>query len=352
MTLEFEAEGVESTTFRDGEHPLELFIQGDTEMREEVILNHPDVVGFIYLNEDVITKAYLPKKMINFKTNTKVIVAVSGDSEEYTPFSVQVKALLSDSLHLTDFNNFTDGTAIIPIGKHLKDNAADLPDLPNEFSTAVKINKLRIIAFPLIIPLIKGLNILEGDIGEDEVYDKLGKAHDIYADWAYLHSKKYVMGKDFFVGDKKCPIPERTCDNISYSQEIPFKVLFKSKKESDPYNLAKMEVAKFILQNKPAVTESETSKIPDEVDILEENKTIVTTSTTASSINTKNDRIQAFLAILFSKPLYDRKDNVVSLIPAILTDEIKEIITSTSSTSEQARELSDSIEALADDISS
>ena len=42
MSLEFEPEGVELTTFRDGEHPLELFIQGDTEMREEVILNHPD----------------------------------------------------------------------------------------------------------------------------------------------------------------------------------------------------------------------------------------------------------------------------------------------------------------------
>ena len=63
-------------------------------------------------------------------------------------------------------------------------------------------------------------------------------------------------------------------------------MLFKSKKESDPYNLAKIEVAKFILQNKPAVTESETSKILVEVDILEENKTTVTTSTTASSTNT------------------------------------------------------------------
>ena len=172
-------------------------------MREEVILNHPDVVGFIYLNKDIITKAFLPKKMINFKTNTKIMVAVGGDSEEYTPFSVQVKALLSNSLHLTDFNNFTDGSAIVPIGKHLKDNAADLPGLPNKFSTAVKINKLCIIAFPLVIPIIKGLNIPEGDIGEDEVYGKLGKAHDIYADWAYLHSKKYVMEKDFFVGDRR-----------------------------------------------------------------------------------------------------------------------------------------------------
>ena len=60
-------------------------------------LNHPDVLGFVYLNDDVITKSFLPKKVVNFKTKSKVVVAVSGDTKEYTPFCVDGNRLFSDS---------------------------------------------------------------------------------------------------------------------------------------------------------------------------------------------------------------------------------------------------------------
>ena len=66
-------------------------------MRGEIILNHPDVIGFIYLNDDVITEAFLLKKMVNSKTNSKVFISVSGYTED-----LHVKVLLGDSLHLTD----------------------------------------------------------------------------------------------------------------------------------------------------------------------------------------------------------------------------------------------------------
>ena len=146
------------------------------------------------------------------------------------------------------------------------------------------------------------------------------------------------------------------CDNYGYCEEIRFKTLFKSKKESPAFNLAKSEVQKFILQNKPVEEESLKDMIPEEVNISEvrtvatNDKTIVTNSTEGSS-STKNEKLQAFFSILFAKPFFDRKNELVSLIPSIITDEIKEIITSSSSTSEQARELSDSIEVLADDVS-
>ena len=120
MTLEFESDDKEEPTYRVGENPLELFIEGDTEMRGEIILNHPDVIGFIYLNDDVITKAFLPKKMVNFKSNTKVIIAVSGDTEDFNAISVHNKALFGDSLHLTDFKNFTVESATISVGKLTK----------------------------------------------------------------------------------------------------------------------------------------------------------------------------------------------------------------------------------------
>ena len=61
-----------------------------------MILNYSDVMGFLYLNKDIITKAFLPKKVVNFEASTqaskKVIVAVSGNIEKYTPFYVPEKS--------------------------------------------------------------------------------------------------------------------------------------------------------------------------------------------------------------------------------------------------------------------
>ena len=33
-------------------------------------------------------KAFFPKKVVNFKTKSKVVAAVSGNTEEYTSFRV------------------------------------------------------------------------------------------------------------------------------------------------------------------------------------------------------------------------------------------------------------------------
>ena len=91
-----------------------------------------------------------------------------------------------------------------------------------------KINKLRIIAFLLSIPIFKGLGIPERDIWDDEGYNELSKVRDIYS-WAYLYSKEYVMNETFFLGDKRLPKPEKTCNNFYFIKEIPSKVLFKLK---------------------------------------------------------------------------------------------------------------------------
>ena len=98
----------------------------------------------------------------------------------------------------TDFNNFIVGSVIIPAGTHLKDNANDLPNLPNEFSPSTNVQKLQIIAFPLIILLLKGYDIPEGEIDDNDIYNKFGKAHKKYADWAFLHSKKYILDEEIF----------------------------------------------------------------------------------------------------------------------------------------------------------
>ena len=53
----------------------------------------------------------------------------------------------------------------------------------------------------------------------------------------------------------------------------------------------------------------------------------------------------------FARPYYDRNGELSSLLPADITDEAMELLSSSSSTSEQARTFSNGIEVLADDIS-
>ena len=58
------------------------------------------------MNKDIVTKAFLPKKIVNFKSTQEhkrnVILAVSGDTEDYTPLLVAESDLFCDTLHLTD----------------------------------------------------------------------------------------------------------------------------------------------------------------------------------------------------------------------------------------------------------
>ena len=162
-----------------------------------------------------------------------------------------------------------------------------------------------------------------------------------------------MLDEEFFEVDKKCPMPEKTCDQFCHLNELPLKVLFKNNNKSTLYRIIKAKVTKFIWQNKP----EENSSFPQEVELLEDKMIAssaewsLTSSSTSSSGNIENERLSAFLATLFSKPHFDRKGNLASLIPAVLTNEIQEILSSSASTSEQARKLSNRIKALAYDFS-
>ena len=50
-----------------GLNPIDLFLDADIQTRSEVLLNHPDVTGFVYIHDDEITKAFFPTKVIDFK---------------------------------------------------------------------------------------------------------------------------------------------------------------------------------------------------------------------------------------------------------------------------------------------
>ena len=84
MSLAFEDKGLKVQNYSDNDHPLVLFLKGDAETREDILLSHPDVIGFICLHEGQVTKTFLPKKVINFK-------ATSPENKKVSLWMIPVK---------------------------------------------------------------------------------------------------------------------------------------------------------------------------------------------------------------------------------------------------------------------
>ena len=83
-----------SLTFQDGSHPVDLYVKGDNGKRADVLLNHQDVIGFIYVHENVVSNAFVVKRNTEFGTNVRTVTAVSGNCFEFTPFRVPTSSYL------------------------------------------------------------------------------------------------------------------------------------------------------------------------------------------------------------------------------------------------------------------
>ena len=272
MSLEFEEKGLIKAIYLDEDHPLYMYLEGDSETRGDIILNHPDVTGFVYLHDDTIVKAYLPKRVVNFKATSKekrkVIVAVSGDTQDHIPFSISEIDLLSDTLHLTDCTTLNKKTPVISIATFVKDNKNSLPSLPKEFNSDSKMKKLKVVSFPNILPIMKGYDFDGGCLVDKEVCCSIVKVHDLYSEWIFLQSKNYIVTSAFSTVSKQCPVPEKANANLTCYEELPIKGLFKNKDKASPFAIMKSEIDKFIKVNKKDEEQNtKLSSVPDIVNL-------------------------------------------------------------------------------------
>ena len=349
-TLGFEEKGLLKEEYSDDVHPLYLYLLGDKDMRSDVILNHPDVLGYIYVYENNVRKAFLAHKVINFKASSaskkNSIVAVSGDTQDYIPFSVPEVDLFSDVLHITDCIKINGKTPQIGVGRFIKDNTQDVLGLPEEFDTDAKIRKLKVVSFPLILPIVKGYYFEEGPIEDDKIYDTVSDIHDLYAEWIFLYKNKYIVNSSFTTSEISLPTPE-TVNTVTSLEEVPIKVLFKVNNDSSsPFAKIKKEVDNYIAIN----TKHQPSlKVPEVVNIPE-HRTVASESKSAES-TVINEKLTAFLQVLFAKPVFDNDGDISYLEPATISDNLQEIMTTTTNTSQQARMVTDAMKVLLDEVS-
>ena len=138
-----------------------------------MILNHPDVIGFLFVHEGKLIKAYLPKKVVSFQATTsedrKSVVAVSGTCSEYTPFSVSEEILLRDVYHITNCDKFIKTFPISNITNFDKEKSPIFQKITKRSS---KRKKLFMVSVPHILPTVVGNSTKEGRADENRTYDE------------------------------------------------------------------------------------------------------------------------------------------------------------------------------------
>ena len=335
-----------------GTNPIELFLSSDRETRLNILTSHPQVVGFVYLYEDLITKASLPKQVIDWANNEKMVVAVSGTPDEYAPFSVPEKVLTCNNLFLCESVNFFEDVQTVSVVKFFKDNRKKLEWVPECASTDEKTKNLVVVSFPMVLPLVKGLSFLEGSLQDENVTEVFNKVHSLYEDFLHLKSEAEAIDRSFFSIDKPCPKPDS--DDIMFVYKLPVKMLIRNSNKANNNALAmiKAEVARFKgdQANIPRTTPVSVP-VPNEVVAGNDHNTVMTNTTQHAQLIEKNERLISLLSVYFSKPVYDRNGSISSLLPAELTDEALDLLSSSTSSSDQASIFADALKALSAQIS-
>ena len=152
----------------------------------------------------------------------------------------------------------------------------------------------------MILPIVKGFNVTEGPIEEDDVYVACEEINNFYADWVFLQSKKYTVKQEFLDGENKIPTPDSVCGTISSLADLPLKVLFKSKYVlNSPYLIIKKAIDDFVEKNKKEEEKGKTPSIPEEVDFSVAKTSASSSHSEGTKTVEKNERLIAFLSIFF-----------------------------------------------------
>ena len=332
-----------------GQNPIDLYFESDSDTRANILLNHPQVIGFVYFNEGSVTKAFLPKRIIDWTSSRKIIAAVSGSPDDFVPFSVTESDLCSNNLFLCDLVKFDEKVKSKAVGQYFKHKRKQLEVVPECASTDAKAKNLHVISFPSILPLVKGFSFEEGSCRDDLIQQEFEKVHDLYEDLWFLRTKAHPLDQKLITNDPKCPFP--ATHDIVFWTELPLKVLIRHRNvPNNAYAIMREEVDRFQARYNPKPCATE--QVLQEIVAPNEALTVVTSASSALESKTidKNERLITFMSLFFPRPQYDREGQMVTLLPAELSDEALDMLTSSTSTSDQATQLGDGLTSLADEI--
>ena len=66
------------STFLRSSHPIDIYMSADRNVRSDLIFSHIKVVGWIYVEDGILQKAFLPTKITNFSDRLRITVVAVG----------------------------------------------------------------------------------------------------------------------------------------------------------------------------------------------------------------------------------------------------------------------------------
>lgn len=85
-------------SYKEGSHPLELYVKGHRIVCTDILWNDKDVIGFLYIHKDMLTNAFLVKRYTHFSSGMRTATWASDSYLKFTPFRIYDKQILGDML--------------------------------------------------------------------------------------------------------------------------------------------------------------------------------------------------------------------------------------------------------------
>ena len=189
--------------------------------------------------------------------------------------------------------------------------------------------------------------------------------HIAAGDWGQDMLNLYVAEDDFVDGRGKCPVPP-TVDKVPVhqSEHFPLEVIFsRTTNINDDVRLLEERVDQIRSSNeqrywaKNTPEKPKASSIPDTIQHQTQSGdggnggSIKSTPSVASKEKEASDRLTVFMGLLFAAPNTDIHGAIIGYTPATLTDNVKEVFESVSSTTDQARMIGENLTAFSVEVS-
>ena len=160
-----------------------MYLTSDIETQAGIITTHPDVAGFIFLDEGHLAKAYLPKRIRSWTLSPPkhTIAAVTGNPSSYTPFTAPEKTLFGNNPYLVEAPKLHPSVPTISVGKFLKDHKKDTADLVLVYTDA-KQKTVHMVNFPAVLPFLVTQSFSEGKITDNEITEEFTDSHELFQD--------------------------------------------------------------------------------------------------------------------------------------------------------------------------
>ena len=169
-------------------------------MRSDIIFSHMGVVGWIYVDDGILQKAFLLTKITNFRDRLQtIVVVVSGSCSSLTPVKVNNRHLFSDTFRFSS-GDFHDLFPSFSVDDFLQKAHSSDPDTYPELPGDLQYDDYLMLSVSLFLPLTAGAIIKQGSITDEGIFELLVQHHSVAGEGDVLMTEDQIVAQPFLDG--------------------------------------------------------------------------------------------------------------------------------------------------------